>query len=259
MSHNKDNYEVIKYLQAKKLLHKSRKCRNGHDMHIEERSDVEDKYRWRCSTCSQSIALRKGTFFEGFKLPFQKMLKLFVQWGLQTRQSDQENIVGCKRQVICNFQQKVRLVTSKALNKSAIILGGPGKVVEIDESLFVKVKHHKGKDLKRPQIWVFGMYERSAEAKKRCIFITVPKRDASTLLNVIYKHIAPETTIFSDCWKAYSQIKNLPNRFYQHKTVNHDLHFVDPETLTHTNSIESLWNSAKIHFKTMRGNSTTMR
>ena len=45
----------------------------------------------------------------------------------------------------------------------------------------------------------------------------------------------------------------MKDRDYQHKTVNHDLHFVDPTTLAHTNSIESVWNSAKIHLKAMRG------
>lgn len=118
----------------------------------------------------------------------------------------------------------------------------------------MKVKHHKGKDLKRPQVWVFGMYERSSEAKKRCLFVAVPKRDAHTLLNVIYKHVAPHTVINSDCWKAYNHISELPDRHYQHRTVNHDLYFVDPITETHTNSIESVWNSAKIHLKSMRGN-----
>ncbi len=63
-------------------------------------------------------------------------------------------------------------------------------MIEIDENLFVKVKHHKGKDLKRPQVWVFGMYERES---KKCFFVQVPKRDASTLLNIIYKHVVSGT------------------------------------------------------------------
>ena len=251
---NKNIKEVIEYLQDKKILHKTRKCRYCDDMAITDRPDVEDQFRWRCSKCRQSIALRKDTFLEKIRLSFQLVLQLIYHWGLQTVQDDQSKTLKLTRPTIISFQQKLRLVTARALRKSEIILGGPGKVVEIDESLFVKVKHHKGKDLRRPQVWVFGMYERSVEAKKRCLFITVPKRDSHTLLNVIYKHIAPETTILSDCWSSYRRIKDLPDRQYQHKTVNHDLHFVDPVTLTHTNSIESVWNSAKMHLKSMRGN-----
>lgn len=44
-------------------------------------------------------------------------------------------------------------------------MGGKGKVVEIDESLFVKVKHWKGKDLKRKQVWIFGLTERGENGK----------------------------------------------------------------------------------------------
>jgi hypothetical protein len=155
---------------------------------------------------------------------------------------------------ISEIQQQIRLATSRAVDKTNVVLGGEGKIVEIDESLFVKVKHHKGKDLRRPQVWVFGLTEReSVGNKKRALFVVVPKRDGKTLLNVIYKHVAPGTIIASDCWKAYKRIAKLPGRNYEHRQVNHDLHFVDPVTLTHTNTIESIWNSAKIHLKAMRG------
>ncbi|CAF1098826.1 unnamed protein product, partial [Brachionus calyciflorus] len=135
------------------------------------------------------------------------------------------------------------------LNKSNFRLGGEKKIVEIDESLFIKLKHFKGKDLKRPQVWVFGMYERSS---KKNLFFVVPKRDAFTLLNIIYEFILPDTMIYSDCWKAYSKIKDLDKRF-EHKTVNHSLCFVNAEDGTHTNGITSVWCSGKIQIKMMRG------
>jgi transposase-like protein len=108
--------------------------------------------------------------------------------------------------------------------------------------------------LKRPQVWVFGIYERPFRDtdRRRCLFIPVPKRDAFTLLNIIYKHIEAGSVIVSDCWKAYNEIKSLDKNF-EHLTVNHSLNFVDPETQAHTNGVESIWNSAKIQFKTMRG------
>jgi len=40
------------------------------------------------------------------------------------------------------------------LDKNNIKLGGKNVIVEIDESMFARVKHHRGKDLKRKQIWV---------------------------------------------------------------------------------------------------------
>ena len=44
-------------------------------------------------------------------------------------------------------------------------------------------------------------------------FYVVPKRDAVNLLNVIYKYVAPGTTIMSDCWKAYSRIDRLDHKY----------------------------------------------
>ena len=111
------------------------------------------------------------------------------------------------------------------------------------------MKHKKGKDLKRKPIWVFGLYERET---KKCIFVVVKSRDALSLLNVIYHHVNPGSIIYSDCWKSYNRIASL-DREYIHHTVNHTYHFKDPETGTHTNGIESIWCSAKIHIKKMRG------
>ncbi|RNA05313.1 transposase, partial [Brachionus plicatilis] len=135
-----------------------------------------------------------------------------------------------------------------------LTLGGDGEIVEIDESLFVRFKHHKGKDLKRKQVWVFGLYEGSS---RRCLFFVVDKRDAVNLLNVIYKHVDPKTIIHRDCRKAYQRISKL-DKNYTHLTVNHDLFFVDPTTGVHTNEIESIWCSAKSLFKKIRGYNKTL-
>ena len=70
----------------------------------------------------------------------------------------------------------------------------------------------------------------------------VAKRSAAYLLPIIQHYIAPGTTILSDCWRAYSCLKEHD---YEHLTVNHSISFVDRETGVHTNAIESIWNSSK--------------
>ena len=59
---------------------------------------------------------------------------------------------------------------------------------------------------------------------------------------LIRKWILPGTTIISDCWRAYF---GLDEQGFEHLRVNHSLHFKDPETEAHTNSIESSWRAAK--------------
>ena len=99
-------------------------------------------------------------------------------------------------------------------------------------------KYHRGHHVEGQ--WVFGGYERGTG---RTFKVPVEDRSTDTLLQIIKEWILPGTTIYSDCWRAYN---SLDTEGFQHLTVNHSLHFKDPETGTHTNAIESSWRAAKI-------------
>ena len=75
----------------------------------------------------------------------------------------------------------------------------------------------------------------------------VEDRSATTLLSVIQKWKAPGSVIWSDCWKSNDRFPSL-HEGYSHHTVNHSKHFVDPESGTCTNRIESDWRHAKAEF-----------
>ncbi|EFX65021.1 hypothetical protein DAPPUDRAFT_265349 [Daphnia pulex] len=77
-----------------------------------------------------------------------------------------------------------REVAEDIMIHSSELIGGPGK-------------YNRGKRV--DGVWVFGGVER----------LTVHNRSASTLLAVIKEWIKPGTTIISDCWKAYDNIKSL--------------------------------------------------
>jgi len=119
------------------------------------------------------------------------------------------------------------------------MLGGPGKIVEIDEAKIGKRKYNRGRTLRGQ--WVFGGYERDSG---RIFIIPVEDRTAETLLKEIRNHIAPGSIIYSDCWKAYNNINMYG---YTHYTVNHKQNFIDPNTNCHTQNIERIW-------RDMRGN-----
>ena len=101
-------------------------------------------------------------------------------------------------------------------------IGGPGLTVEIDESKFGKRKYNRGRIVDGQ--WVFGGICRET----RDIFL-VPlennNRDKATLEPLLINHIAPGSTIISDCWAAYNQ---LGTKGFEHLTVNHTYNFVDP-------------------------------
>ena len=117
------------------------------------------------------------------------------------------------------------------------MIGGEGKVVEIDESKFGKRKYHWGHYVKGQ--WVFGGVQRGTG---RTFLVAVHDRSAETLIGLIKQWILPGTTIISDCWAAYSSLRD---EGYTHFTVNHSITFVDEATGNHTNTIESTWKHVK--------------
>jgi hypothetical protein len=172
---NKDELKIIQWLQMNQVLHNSRKCHRCENwMVLQKRNElVNDSYGWRCTKCSTRKSIRADTFLQTTNISLTDFMRIVLHWALQTRQIDQVGLVERSRQTIITIQQKLRAVCVQAFDKDNIRLGGSNKVVEIDESLFVRVKHGKGKDLKRSQVWVFGMVER--EDEERCLFFVVPK------------------------------------------------------------------------------------
>lgn len=138
--------------------------------------------------------------------------------------------------------QYLRDVCSIKLLQIPIQLGGPGIVVQIDESLFNhKAKYNRGRSASKEQ-WVFGLADTSTKPAITYLEV-VDKRNAETLLPIISKAVKAGTIIHSDQWKAYQNINTQLQ--LTHETVNHSLNFVDPTTGVHTQAIESYWAKAK--------------
>ncbi|CAH0717734.1 unnamed protein product, partial [Brenthis ino] len=70
-----------------------------------------------------------------------------------------------------------------------------------------------------------------------------------TLFSLIQKHIAPGTEIWTDCWKAYEGLADIPGKNYTHKTVNHRSlgvgRFVDPTSGVNIQAIKGSWKHLK--------------
>ena len=120
-------------------------------------------------------------------------------------------------------------------------IGGVGKEIVIDESKFGKRKYHRGKRV--DGVWVFGGIERES---KKCFFEIVEDRSANTLIPIIKRYVKPGSIILSDCWKAYSSLKE---EGYTRLTVNHSVTFKNKENGACTNLTESTWNAVKNHSK----------
>ena len=111
--------------------------------------------------------------------------------------------------------------------------------MEVDETKVGRRKNHKGRVV--DGCWVFGLIERES-GELRLEVCPNNRRDAATLTALIKKHVEPGTVIMSDCWRGYTR---LEDEGYEHLTVNHSQHFIDPVSGANTQRIESSWRALK--------------
>ena len=143
-------------------------------------------------------------------------------------------LVGMSKMSVIEWFAMFRAVCSWWLRHNPQMIGGRGRVVEIDESLLARRKNNRGRVVQ--QRWVFGGLDAAAQ---QGFLEFVPNRTARTLLPIIRQHILPGTMIYSDCWRAYTGIPRIPVvPRYEHETVNHSRNFTDPVTGVCTNRVE---------------------
>ena len=213
-----------------------------------------DQVIWRCPVkrCKRTFSIRRGSFFEKSHLHLWQMLGLTYVWsrsagksrGLSISDLRQELNIGSDDTIV-DWNQFCRDICVSYFLNNPDPIGGPGCIVEIDESVFCRRKYEVGRMI--PQQWIFGGYE---PGTKKGFLIPVENRDAATLIPIINQWILPGSIVWSDMWAAYN---GLQAPAYLHGTVNHTFNFVDPQTGVTTNHVEAMWCRAKAKFKSMMG------
>lgn len=193
-------------------------------------------YHCTNSSCGKEHSILSGTIFQNSRTPMHRLLRMILFIWLRFPQKFISLMTGIERHSIKYYQSAARVISNRKITSAPILLGGPGRVVEIDEALIRKRKYNRGKG--KQQIWIFGGVERTLPLFSRAFITIVPDRSAATLLPIILEYVLPGTHIMSDQWRSYACLKELG---YIHTTVNHKLHFRDPETGTSTNIVESMW------------------
>lgn len=138
------------------------------------------------------------------------------------------------------------------------LLGGPGRIVEIDETCFTKKRKYGRGDApgreERISRWAFGAIERRGPDdifRGRAEVQIVPDRTRETLLTLIRNWIHPESIIISDMYSSYL---SLNQEGWTHRIVNHSIAFVDRgDRNVHTETIEGFWAHMKRHMNSAGG------
>ena len=187
--------------------------------------------------CQAILSIRDGSFFSNSHLKLTDLVAITYWWSRGVNVGVAVHETGHSQTTITDWYNFHRDVCAQYFLDHPVMIGGPGKTVEIDESKFGKRKYNRGRYVEGH--WVFGGIERdSSEA----FMVEVQDRSAATLLPIILEHVRPGTNIISDEWRAYSQ---LLSQGMSHQTVNHSVNFIDPSTGAHTQGIESTWAQTK--------------
>lgn len=200
------------------------------------------EYSWNTLRCSWSFCrhksnLMENTFFHRIKIKPWKVIRILDLWLLKMPVGLISTVVRVNKKAVGRVLKSVEGLMANCYEKMGKI-GAFNTVVEIDESKFGKRKYNRGHHVEG--VWVLGMVERTSDRK--VVLITVDDRKKKTLVEKITKSAHQESKVFTDCWKSYNGLDNL---FDSHSTVNHSLHFVDPDTAIHTNTIEGTWFAVK--------------
>ena len=231
---SKDN--VIRWCMDEGLIACERVC--GHcnkGMKLVVCGDRSDGHKWECrrqeggKRHKVEMSIRQGSWFKKSNMTIEEILKFTYWWCRDVKQEDICHELNVATNTAVDWDSFCRETCEVMLLEREEKIGGPGKIVLIDESKVGKRKYHRGHRVEGQ--WVFGGIE---EDLRRSFMAAVDKWDEATLLPLIERHIAKGTTIISDCWKAYI---NLEKHGYKHEMVNHSKEFVNSEGF-HTNKIE---------------------
>ncbi|KAG1686597.1 hypothetical protein GQR58_008712 [Nymphon striatum] len=230
----------IKFLAKCGLIKNARKCVACNvTMSLQVRSGPRyiDGYIWSCRLCRRNRNIREGSFFQGSHLQLNQLLDIIYWWSLSVSESRTKiKCVISSWATAVDWINSIRNICAMCIIDHPILLGGPGKVVEMDESKFMhREEGHWAND------WVLGMVERGTN---NCAMVIVEEHgSAATRLPIIQEHVLPGTQIITDDWRAYNGLVN------QKQDVDHKLNFANP--IVHTNSAESSWRNSKTNFRQM--------
>ncbi|XP_076295794.1 LOW QUALITY PROTEIN: uncharacterized protein LOC143216514 [Lasioglossum baleicum] len=199
-------------------------------------------HKRRRATCNFKIRALHGTWFEKVHINIAKICRFIAYFLLlkppryfcminELELSDRDVVDWIKKQILYTID--TILLQQWILTKQESI-GGPGKIVEVDEIKIGKRKYNRGRMLRGQ--WLLGGIERNT---KKVFVLPVPDRTTETLISINRKHIVANSIIHTDNWRAYNGLTN--ENYCIHETVNHSTNFVDPQTGVHTQNIERLW------------------
>lgn len=248
------NSQILEWMANRRLIRNTARCDQCFSsMRLSTDKGMKLGKRWICKRpCKNSRSVLTNSYFEDIKINFRKYFRMIYMWSKNNKQCDIAEELSINPNTVCEFSKDMREICAVRMIEFNELLGGIDAdgnsiVVEIDESLFFKRKFHVGRV--RNQQWVLGMVERGSN---KCILIPIENRRKETLMELIRLYVRPGSTIITDGWAGYNELRNDPS--YIHYQVIHEYNFVDPVLdFVHTQSVEGMWSHAKKKLRYQNG------
>uniref|UniRef100_A0A182YRE3 DDE_Tnp_IS1595 domain-containing protein n=1 Tax=Anopheles stephensi TaxID=30069 RepID=A0A182YRE3_ANOST len=126
------------------------------------------------------------------------------------------------QKTVLSWYDTIRTFLWETFESTGVRIGGPGMMVEIDETAISRRKYNVGRISASNTQWLVGGICRETGE----IFLErVPNRSQATLNDLVVRHVETGTTIITDCWAGYN---GLVVQGFPHDTVNHSIHFLNP-------------------------------
>lgn len=199
--------------------------------------------KYKCKNTGKYFNVRTNTIFDNTKIPLQKwFLALYVfsshKKGISSHQLAKD--ISVTQKSAWFLLHRLRYAFDHP-NFQGVV----GNIVEIDEAGIGGQSHYKHANKKirneegatiSGKASVIGMKERGGNVKA----FVVPDRMKDTLLPVVYANVKPDSTIMTDDYSAYNDLR----KDYSHFSVNHSAKQYVNE-MAHTNGIENFWSHLK--------------
>lgn len=197
---------------------------------------MQKRKAYACQECGHHIYPCAGTIFHKSRTPLTKwFMAMYLMTSTRSgvAAKELERALGVTYKCAWRMAHELRKLMATADYSGP--LGGPGKHVEIDETLIGGVAQGHASRYKN-KTTLFGMVERDGMVRTG----PVPDETMYTLENIIIENVTPDTVVTTDGHVSYGRL----GRAYDHTSINHVAgEYV--RGIHHTNTIEGHWS----HFK----------
>ncbi|XP_053667883.1 uncharacterized protein LOC128718249 [Anopheles marshallii] len=238
-----DEQRLVLLLQEAGIMPSEQMCNKCNRRMKVKATKKANSCKWICkptTSCTGWECTVPYGQFKNSRLSLSKLIEITFEWSRDAKRTEAASECSAGKSAISKWYAILRAVSAEYIETNQASIGGDGMTVEIDESVVTKRKYNRGRFAEGNQVWLVGG---SCRETREVFLELVQQRDAGTLHGIIVQHVAPETTLVTDGWRAYNGIEQYG---YVHVAVNHSENFVDPDDgFVHTQNIENLWHWVK--------------